>query len=215
MKKKTPSTLIKTSDQAKIAFQILLEEQQREELISGVFKLIEKSGNPEIDRLLDHYEDFIQNYDLKDLLYGHTEVMGASSLDTQTAAILSCLLALIAFSAELRDPEGKMIPVDDIPGDHLALQAIQYITRSMDLPDLMEYLLHTVISIVGLPYYTAFHEKMGSKDFTKEELLALEDEEEWKEHIDLMAWFALMRLFLESIYVYFNSANQNPKNALL
>lgn len=212
MKKKTESTLIKTIDQAKISFPMLLEEKQREELINGIFKLIKKLENPEIDRLLDHYEDFIQNYDLKDLLYGNIEVENASRLDTKTAAITSCVLALIAFSSELLDNEGKMIAPDNVPEDNIALPAMQYIISCIAINDLLEYLLYTIVSVVGLEYYNAFQEKIANKNFANENIRNLENDEELKKHIDLMAWSALIRLFLESIYVYFNTDNHNPKN---
>lgn len=215
MKKKTESYLIKNIDQAKITFPLLLEKKQREELINGIFILIQKLENPEIDRLLDHYEDFIQNYDLKDLLYGNIEVLNASRLDTKTAAITSCLLALIAFSSELIDSEDKMIPSDDIPDDNIAVSAIQYIINSIQLNDILEYLLYTIISIVGVNYYTAFQEKIGSKNFATGDILNLDKDLELKEHIDLMTWFALIRLFMESIYVYFNINDSDSKNTTL
>lgn len=214
MKKKTESNLIKNIDQAKITFPLLLEKKQREELINGIFILIQKLENPEIDRLLN-YEDFIQNYDLKDLLYGNIEVLNANRLDTKTAAITSCLLALIAFSSELIDSEDNMISSDDIPDDNIAASAIQYIISSIELNDLLEYLLYTIISIVGIDYYTSFQEKIGSKNFATEDILNLENDAELKEHIDLMTWFALIRLFLESIYVYFNFNDSDFKNTTL
>lgn len=214
MKKKTESRLITNIDQTKITFPMLLEKRQRKELIDGIFKLIQKLENPEIDRLVDHYEDFIQNYDLKDLLYGNIEVLNASRLDTKTAAIMSCLLALIAFSSELLDNEGRMIPLSDIPEENIAVSAIEYVIGSIALDDLLEYFLYSIISIVGVEYYTAFQQKIGSKDFANEDIRHLENDRELKEHIDLMAWFAVMRLFLESVYFYFNDENHNIKKSL-
>jgi len=214
MKKKTGNRLIKNIDQAQITFPMLLEKRQREELIEGIFKLIQKLENPEINRLLDHYEDFIQNYDLKDLLYGNIEVLNASRLDTKTATIASCLLALIAFSSELLDNDGRMIPLNDIPEDNIAVSAIEYIISSIVLDDLLEYLLYSIISIVGVEYYTAFQQKIGSKDFANEDILHLENDIELKEHIDLMAWFAVIRLFLESVYFYFKDENHKIKKPL-
>jgi len=214
MNKKTESRLIKDIAQTKITIPMLLEKRQREELIDGIFKIIQKLENPEIDRLLDHYEDFIQNYDLKDLLYGNIEVLNASRLDTKTAAITSCLLALIAFSSELLDNEGRMIPLSDIPEDNIAVSAIEYIISSIALDDLLEYLLYSIISIVGVEYYTAFQQKIGSKNFENEDILHLENDAELKEHIDMMAWFAVIRLFLESVYFYFNDENYNTKKPL-
>ncbi|UZT99620.1 hypothetical protein ODZ84_08665 [Chryseobacterium fluminis] len=214
MKKKTESRLIKNIDQAQITFPVLLEKRQRQELIDGIFKLIKKLENPEIDRLLNHYEDFIQNYDLKDLLYGNIEVLNASRLDTKTAAIMSCLLAMIAFSSELLDNEGRMIPLIDIPEDNIAVSAIEYIRSSIVLDDLLEYLLYSIISIVGGEYYMAFQQKIASENFSNEDILHLENDGELNEHIDLMAWFAVMRLFLESVYFYFNDENHNIKKPL-
>jgi hypothetical protein len=136
------------------------------------------------------------------LLYGNIEVLNASRLDTKTAAITSCLLALIAFSSELLDSEERMIPLSDIPEDNIAVSAIEYIISSIVLNDLLEYLLYSIISIVGVEYYAAFQKKIGSKNFANEDILHLENDGELKEHIDLMAWFAVMRLFLESVYFY-------------
>ncbi|MGQ7945055.1 hypothetical protein [Flavobacterium sp. WC2509] len=43
-------------------------------------------------------------------------------------------------------------------------------------------------------------------------IIELESDPELHEHIDLMTWFALVRLFLESVYSYFNSSDKNFKN---
>ncbi|MBD3907103.1 hypothetical protein NAL32_21610 [Chryseobacterium sp. Ch-15] len=214
-KKTTENSLIKTIDQAKISFAMLLQKDQKGELVDGIFKLIEKTDNPEIDKLLDQYPDILQKNDLKELLSGNIEILNVSKPDIKTVGIVSCLLALLSFCSELTDSRNKIIPLSKIKDDNIALPAIQYIIRSISLEDLLEHLLLTIISIVGIDYYEKFQQKIDNKKFPTEDILKLDTDPELKQHMDLMLWLVLIRLFLESVYCYFNNENHNTKKPLL
>lgn len=214
-KQTTENSLIKTMDQAKISFTMLLKKHQKEELINGIFNLLEKLNNPEIEKLLDNYPELLQKNDLKELLSGNIEIPNVSRQNIRTAGLVSNLLALISFCSELTDHTNRIIPHQEIQNDNLSLPTIQYIIRSISLEDLLKHLLSTIILIAGTDYYEKFQQKIDSKNFATKDILKLDKDPELQEHIDLMLWFALIRLFLESVYFYFNPENHNTKNPLL
>lgn len=214
-KKTTEYSLIKTLDQAQFAFPMLLEEKQKGQLIDWIFILVEKLENPAIDNLLDRYPELLQEKDFKELLSGNIEIPNVSKQDVLTVGIISCLLTLIPSCAELTDNKNKILPLEEIKENHIVLQTIQYIISSISLEDFLQHLMFITISIVGTDYFENFQQKIKSDNFGKEDILKLDKDPEIMEHLDLMLWFALIRLFLESVYIYFNPENYHTKNVSL
>lgn len=210
-KKTTPNRLITTMDQSEYAFSMLLEEQQKSELINGIFAFVEQLAHPDIDRILDEYPGILQQHDLKQLLSGETEIAVISRQDLITAGLVSCLLLLISFTSELTDDENRIVPLSSIKEDDIALASIRYIISCVSLKDFLKHLLLTVISITGAEYYKKFQQKIRSENFETKDMKKLKQDEEIRMHIDLMLWFALIRLFLESVYFYFNDPNPEKK----
>lgn len=210
-KKTPPNRLITTMDQSVYAFPMLLEEQQKSELINGIFAFVEQLAQPEIDRILDEYPELLQQYDLKQLLSGEAEIAGINRQDLITAGLVSCLLSLIAFTSELTDDENRIVSLSSIEEDDIAVESIRYIISCISLKDFLKHLLLTVISITGADYYIKFQQKIKSENFETKDLLKLEQDEEIRKHLDLLLWFALIRLFLESVYFYFNDPNPEKK----
>lgn len=214
MKKKVLPThhLIKTMDQAKQAFKMLLDERQKNELIQGVYAFVEQLENPEIDRILDQYPDLLQKYDLKELLSGETKNPAVSQQDLITAGLISCLLTLISFTSDLTDNHDGAATLSSMDEDDLTWESIQYIINCISLKDFLKHLLMTIISITGTDYYKKFQHTIGDPNFETQDLFKIKEDETVNKHIDLMLWFALIRLFLESVYFYFN--DQHPVKQL-
>jgi hypothetical protein len=195
--------LVKSAEQAKRVLDMLLPDSQKN-LENGISELLGKLKNPKIDLLLDRYPDLLQEYDLEELLSGDLAITGAEVQDVKTAGLLSCLQLLIHFCYELKDnpnPKDKRF------------QSLKYILKSISCSLFVHDLLFVVITVVGIDYYQKFQQRIQNLDFDLDSAIALENDPELKPHIELMTWFALARLFLESVYIYFNSPDKNYKNS--
>ena len=199
---KKEKTLIKSVEQAKTALNMLLQNPKKN-LESGISELLEKLKNPKLDLLLDRYPDLLQEYDLKELLSGDLEIADAEIQDVKTAGLLSCLQLLIHFCYELKEnPNPKNKQFD----------SLRYILKSINCSQFVHDLLFVVITVVGIDYYQKFKQRIQNLDFDLKSAVELENNPELKQYIDLMTWFGLVRLFLESVYIYFNSPDENFKN---
>ena len=199
---KEDQKLVKSVQQAKKILDMLLPHSKKN-LESGISELLDKLKNPKLDLLLDRYPDLLQEYDLEELLSGTLEITGAAMQDVKTAGHLSCLQLLLHFCSELKEnPSSESDSFD----------SLKYILNSIACSRFVNELLLLIISIVGTDYYQKFQQRIQNLDFDLQSALELESDPELQEHTDLMAWFALVRLFLESVYTYFNSHDENLKN---
>ncbi|OUL63471.1 hypothetical protein [Flavobacterium sp. AJR] len=200
---KKEKTLVKSAEQAKTALDILFQNPKKN-LESGISELLEKLKNPKLDLLLDKYPDLLQEYDLEELLSGDLAIADAEVQDIKTAGLLSCLQLLIHFCYELKE--------NPSPKDK-RFDSLRYILKSINCSQFVHDLLFVVITVVGIDYYQKFQQRIQNLDFDLKNALELESDPELEQHIDLMTWFALVRLFLESVYIYFNSPDKNYKNS--
>lgn len=199
---KKEKTLVKSAEQAKTALNMLLQNPKKN-LESGISELLEKLKNPKLDLLLDRYPDLLQEYDLEELLSGDLEIADAEIQDIKTAGLLSCLQLLIHFCYELKEnpnPKDKQF------------NSLRYILKSINCSLFVHEMLFVVITVVGIEYYQKFQHRIQSLDFDLDSAIALENDPELKPHIELMTWFGLVRLFLESVYNYFNCSGRSFKN---
>lgn len=203
---KKEKRLVKSFEQAKTALNMLLQDSEKLNLEKGISELLGKLKNPKLDLLLDSYPDLLQEYGLEQLLSGNIEITDAKKQDIKTAGLLSCLQLLIHFCYELKENPN---PVDN------RFDSLRYILSSITCYEFVYELLIIIISVVGEDYYEKFQQRIQYLDFDLESVRVLENDPELQEHIDLMAWFALVRLFLESVYTYFNNPDQNFKNTTL
>lgn len=192
---KKEKRLVKSVAQAKTALNMLLQDSERQNLERGISRLLDKLKNPNLDVLLDRYPDLLQEYDLDQLLSGGAEITDTKMQDVKTAGLLSCLQLLIHFCCELKENSN---PADDL------FDSLRYILSSITSHKFVHELLRIIISVVGEDYYQKFQQRIQTLDFSIEHAIILENDPELKEHMDLMGWFALVRLFLESVYTYFN-----------
>lgn len=198
--------LIKSVQQAKTALNMLLQDSEKFNLEKGILELLDKLKNPKLDLLLDRYPELLQEYVLEELLSGELEIPDTKIIDVKTAGLFSCLQLLIHFCYELKENPN---PSDD------CYDGLRYILRSISSEKFVDDLLIIILSVVGVEYYEKFQHKIQDLDLSLESAKGLEKDPELQEHIDLMAWFALVRLFLESVYTYFSIPNQNLNNRTL
>jgi len=203
---KKEKRLVKTGEQAKTALNMLFQDSKKFNLEKGISELLDKLENPKLDLLLDRYPELLQEYGLEGLLSGELEITDAETSDVKTAGLFSCLQLLIHFCYELKENPN---PSDD------CYDSLRYILSSISSGKFVHDLLIIVVSFVGIKYYEKFQQRIQSSDLSFESAKDLENDPELQEHIDLMAWFALVRLFLESVYTYFNIPDQNLNNSTL
>lgn len=197
---KKEKRLVKSVEQAKTILTMLLQDSEKPNLEKGISGLLDKLKNPKLDLLLDRYPELLQEYGLEELLSGELEIPDAETSDVKTAGLFSCLQLLIHFCYELKENPN---PSDD------CYDSLRYILRSISSEKFVHDLLIITVSVVGVEYYGKFQQRIQNLDLSFESAKGLENDPELQEHIDLMAWFALVRLFLESVYTYFNIPDQN------
>ncbi|QLC65960.1 hypothetical protein LPB248_06610 [Flavobacterium sp. LPB0248] len=198
---KKEKKLIKSAEQAEKALNMLLQNPKKN-LEDGISELLGRLKNPKLDLMLERYPDLLQEYDLKELLSGNLEATDDIE-DIKTAGLLSCLHLLIHFCYELKEN----------PNPHdKHFDSLRYILDSISCSRFVHELLSAVISAVGSEYYQKFQQRIQTLDFDLENALELPNDPELEQHIELLAWFALARLFLESVYAYCKSPDQNPNN---
>ena len=146
--------------------------------------------------MLDRYPDLLQEYDLEQLLSGSLEITDTNKQDVKTAGLLSCLQLLIHFCYELKENPNP---------DDYRFDSLRYILNSITSSQFINELLIIIVSVVGEDYYEKFQQRIQYFDFDLKNAIDMESDPELQEHIDLMVWFALARLFLESVYTYFNN----------
>ena len=195
--------LIQSMQQAKTALNILLQEAEKLQLEKGMAELLEKLKNPKLDVLLDRYPQLLQEHELEKLLLGELNIPGIEPSAVKTAGLLSCLRLIIHFCNTL-----KQSPKDDC-GDSL-----KYILQSIRCDKFLHEILIIVISVTGIYHYQQFQQRIQELDLDLGSA-RLENEIDLHEYSNLIIWFALVRLLLESVYTYFNVLNDNPNKTTL
>jgi len=190
--------LVKSKADARFTLDILLQEADRENLKSGISTLLCKLENPRVNALFERYPDLLQEYGAEEMLTGNIAISGTSAHEIKTAGLLSCLQATLLFCAEL-----KAYP----NADEQYKDMLEYLLRSIACEDFIREMLLMVVGVVGADYYAIFRKKIDALGVGPEEIYSLENDPELQEHLDLMTWFCLVRLFLESVYVYFEIDN--------
>lgn len=202
--------LVKTREQAEIALRILVQNSQGEDLESGIFSLLDQMNNPKLTELLDNYPDLIQEYKLEELLEGNIGVKNASTQDIKTAGLLSCILLLIHFYFDKDEGNLSKCKVDDV----IQFDSINYIMNAITSEVCINELFLLILSIVGIDYFEKYQQKMKDPDFVLKQTIGYDNDPEMDLHIDLMVWFALVRLFIQAIFIYYDSDYETKNNQL-
>ncbi|SEM65070.1 hypothetical protein SAMN05421856_10574 [Chryseobacterium taichungense] len=209
-KEKTDKRLINSIEEVDITFKLLSDKRQIEELYKGIYILLDKLGSIEVKELFDRYPRLMQKYSIKEMFSGNIEIPDVNPQSLKIAGLLTCLQYLTSSLPEFIDESGHCIPLKE-SDNSISLQAENYILNSVSLDDYIKEIFLAIVSFTGKEYYQKFSEKIGNPDFTIDDILKLENDIELQEHLDLMAWGYLVRLFLEALYFYFNPENHNPK----
>jgi hypothetical protein len=194
--------LVKSAEQAKRVLDMLLPDSQKN-LENGISELLDKLKNPKLDTLLDRYPDLLQEYGLEELLSGDLEIADTDIQDVRIAGLLSCLQLMMHFCHELKENPNP---------NNMSYESLRYILNSIACSRFVHELLLVIISVVGTDYYQKFQQRVQNLDLDLQSAIELENDPELQEHIYLMTWFALSRLFLESVYTYFGIPDQDLKN---
>lgn len=187
--------LVKTRAQAQFTFNVLLQGGDWQNLESGIYTLLGQINNPGLNTAFNSYPGWLGEHDVTELLSGDIEVEGIKGNEVRMAGLLTALQLLLHFAPALRgkpDPEDKRF------------EAMRYILGTVTLENFVSGLQEMVITVVGTGYYKTFLQKTDIPVGHNRPAKALECDPELQEHIGLMLWFAMARLFLESIYVYFD-----------
>ena len=193
-----------------ITFKLLSDERQIDELNKGIYLLMDKLGSEDINVLFDRYPRLIQKYSIKEMFSENIEIPNIDPHSLKFAGLLTCLQFLLSSFTDFIDESGSIVPLKETENNN-SYQAENYIISSIPLDNYLKELFQSVLSVIGEEYYKKFLEKIGNPDFTIDDILKLEKDKELQEHIDLMMWFSLIRVFLEAIYFYFNIENHNSK----
>jgi len=214
MKKNIPFSkekqLVQTREQAEIALSILVQNSQGVDLELGIFCLRDQLNNPRLTELLDSYPDLIQECELEKLLSGEIEIKDASRRDVKTAGLLSCLLLLIHFYFDNDKGNLSKCKVDDVT----RFDSINYIMNAITSEECINELFLLIISVVGIDYFKKYQEKMKDPDFVFKQTIGYDNDPEMAVHIDMMVWFALVRLFIEAIFIYYDSDYETKNDQL-
>jgi len=197
---KTGHRFVKSQEQAKKALKMLMQDLEKSQLEDGIQELMRKLKNPKIDLLLDTYPELLQEYELEQLLSGKVQVPNAQADDVKTAGLLSCLHLLVHFCYKMEENPNNE---DDCIG------SLRYDLSSISLDKFKSDLHIIILSVVGMDYYRKFQHKIKDVNLNFEDILNLQNNSELKEHFDLMAWFGLVRMFLESVYINYTISNHN------
>ena len=209
-KEKMIGIIIDSMEKVNITFKLLSDQRQIDELNKGIYLLMDKLGSEDINVLFDRYPRLIQKYSIKEMFSGNIEIPNIDPHSLKIAGLLTCLQFLVSSFTDFIDEFGNSLPLKETENSN-SYQAEKYIISSIPLDDYLKELFLSVLSVIGEEYYQKFLEKIGNPDFTIDDILKLEKDKELQEHIDLMMWFSLIRVFLEAIYFYFNIENHNSK----
>ena len=204
--------LVKTREQAEIALGILVQNSQGEDLEAGIFSLRDQLNNPKLTELLDNYPDLIQEHKLEELLAGTIEIKDARTQDVKTAGLLSCLLLLIHFYFEGKSNNSVESKSETDELDNF--NSAQYIIKATTSEKCINELFLLILSIVGIDYFKKYQEKMKDPDFVFNQTIGYDNDPEMDLHIDLMVWFALLHLFIEAIFIYYDSDYETKNDQL-
>jgi hypothetical protein len=162
--------------------------------------LLDQLNNPKLTELLDNYPDLIQECQLEKLLSGKDDIKDASKQDIKTAGLLSCLLLLIHFYFEGISNDLKKSKLNQLNN----FDSINYILNATTSEEFINELFLLVLSVVGMDYFEKYQENMKEPDFVLKQTIGFDNDSEMDEHIDMMVWFALVRLFIEAIFIYYD-----------
>lgn len=204
--------LVKTREQAEIALGILVQNSQGEDLETGIFSLRDQLNNPKLTELLDNYPELIQEHKLEELLAGSIDFKDARTQDVKTAGLLSCILLLIHFyfDGKSNNSVESKSETDELDNFNSA----QYIINATTSEKCINELFLLILSIVGIDYFKKYQEKMKDPDFVFNQTIGYDNDPEMDLHIDLMVWFALLHLFIEAIFIHYDSDYETKNDQL-
>jgi len=199
---KKEKRIVKSVQEGMQVLKMLMQQSEKYNLENGITRLIRQLNNPKLYLLMDRYPELMQHYKLQELLSGRCNIADEQADDVKTAGLFTCLYLLVEFCYELEQSQN---------GDEESLDSLRYVLGAIDLNPLIGELWAIILEVVEIEYYERFQLRIQETKLNYEDLLRLEDDPELHEHFELFSWFALMRLFLEAVYMRYTINDQEHK----
>lgn len=200
----TAHQLVRDVSQAKTVLETLLRPDEMELLEKGAYALEHLLQNPKIPELLHRYPDLLQEHGLEALLTEPPELEGVQQDDLRKAGLIACVQLLLPLSPALlasADPDDNR------------LKLLRYVLGSIPCGKLVAGLHSLGLEIMGVDYYLDFQQHLRAADTEKALLRLPKEHPELQEHLELVAWLALVRLFLEAVYLYAEAAGTDAETS--
>ena len=198
--------LITSAKHAEAAIKIMLDGIFLNNLKDSMDDLFRQIHDPEFNKILDQYGDWVVEYGLENLLSDQTVVPDKNPEDIRTAGKLCCLQLLIDYSLNLKGEKlasGKW----QLTADNNDIDILKHLLTCTSLDKLIEGLIIFIVTLTGVDYYDYFQKRMKSDGFDLQETVASKSDPKLLKHIDLMIFFGLARFFVETLYWHFEIEN--------
>lgn len=202
-------------EDAKTAFRIIFTDYDESTLTEGIVLWLSKMKNPLCLQLFLSLAELMDDYNFEDLLKGQIEVPEIA--DKQSfrivgiAAGLFCLInnCWMLFWEKIHNdpscdwPQSKPTAFD--------WEITKEILKTISAEEIQFEFFSSLLSIVGKPYYDLFIQelKVIDKKMDIQQVKAFENMPELKEHMQLMFWATVIRVFLDAVYFYFGEKNNS------
>lgn len=202
--------------EAKFIFRELFGHHDQKFLLDGIWLWLASKKDTTAFEIFKRVPELIKRYSVYDFLDG--KVLEPDITDTKamhTVGVGICLLFLVGecwalFGERLHaHPKGPWPSFDD--GGAIKKEVLD----SVPLVLIQKELGSSLLESVGEPYYNLFIEKLELVDgaLNIKNLAAFEKAPAVQEHMLLMLWTGLMRIFLDAVYFYFGPSIQPPASA--
>ncbi len=198
------TSFVKSREQARDSLQLFLRGNKKADLEKGIFDLSSRLNSPILSQILEDYPHLLQSDSFEDLLSGKVEIEVASLQEMKTGVYICGFLFFTSFISELKDVALELMPIDKIGKANSAFEMAHRLIQLISLDEFLDFLYSSVFSAVGIEYYDVFTTLIEADDLAWVDLKSSSLDPRIEKHLDLMRWFTFMRLFLESIYVYFD-----------
>lgn len=190
--------IVKSKTEAHFVLRVLCDTGETESLRQGIGLCLSGLNNPQIDDLFERYPDLLQQYGVKEMLEGGITIAGYTEEEIKAAGLLSGVQMVLLFYIEIREQKDNVENMEEM---------LRYILGSVSCGGWIDGTLQLVTGIVGTDYYERFQDRIATMGNDVRQLENLAHDPILHPHINLMTWFCLVRLFLESVYTLYDIDN--------
>ncbi|MHA6696810.1 hypothetical protein [Chryseobacterium sp. A301] len=199
-------------EDARRSLEALLGKNEKGALEKSVYDLSSSLNIPILEMHVREFPKILQRYRFDQLISAEFEIKGMESVDIRRLGYMTSILSLASFGGGLIDENNKLIPLPNIKGNNACFGMIQYLTNFISLDDYFDVLYLMVFTAVGKEYYDVINSKIQHGELRAENLEIIYSDPDLEVHRNLMLAFSMIRMFLESIYVYFDLESHYAEN---